>query len=309
TPGEPFYFTYGAGVADIDLRRLAAFHRSHGRTATVTTVRPPARFGNLTIEGDRDENFHEKPEEGEGWSNGGFFVLEPQAIDYIDGDASVWEREPIARLVQDGQLMGYRHYGFWSCMDTLKEKQLLEELWASGKAPWRIWDEAVSEPVAARCAGRRRGPARRRRDEADAGSVAPTPAGAGGRALGCGCRQRGGRKIPATSPRSTNLSQASLSSWPAKSRNASTSTRAPRSWHSLTKGVKSASPVARATTSHRPMALTTSTAMPRSQSPSSTCRSSAPTRTRTCIRRTRNPSAVSLRAKPWPAVSPCRSTT
>jgi len=147
-PQEPFFFTYGDGVADIDVRRLAAFHRSHGRLATVTTVRPPARFGNLTFDGDRVENFHEKPEEGEGWINGGFFVLEPAAIDYVDGDDSVWEREPVDRLVRDGQLMGYRHYGFWSCMDTLKEKQMLEEMWASGAAPWRIWD-AAREPVAA----------------------------------------------------------------------------------------------------------------------------------------------------------------
>ncbi|HZW27121.1 MAG TPA: glucose-1-phosphate cytidylyltransferase [Trueperaceae bacterium] len=148
TPGEPFYFTYGDGVADVDLRKLAAFHRSHGRLATVTTVRPPARFGNLTFDGDTIENFHEKPEEGEGWINGGFFVLDPQAIGYIDGDASVWEREPIDRLVKDGQLMGYRHYGFWSCMDTLKEKQMLEELWASGQAPWKVWGQAEREPVA-----------------------------------------------------------------------------------------------------------------------------------------------------------------
>ena len=142
TPSEPFFFTYGDGVADVDLRDLAAFHRSHGRIATVTTVRPPARFGNLTFEGDRVENFHEKPEEGEGWINGGFFVLEPQALDYIDDDASVWEKEPIDRLVRDGQLLGYRHFGFWSCMDTLKEKQMLEEMWASGHAPWKVWSDA-----------------------------------------------------------------------------------------------------------------------------------------------------------------------
>lgn len=146
---DDFFFTYGDGVADIDVRKLAAFHRSHGRTATVTTVRPPARFGNLTFTGDHVTNFHEKPEEGEGWINGGFFVLNRAAIDTIDGDSTIWEREPVERMVATGELMGYRHFGFWSCMDTLKEKEMLDEMWASGNAPWNIWDAKQPVPVGA----------------------------------------------------------------------------------------------------------------------------------------------------------------
>ena len=134
-----FMFTYGDGVADIDLRRLLSFHRGHGRLATVTTVKPPARFGRIGFDGDRVEEFYEKPEDSEGWINGGFFVLDPRAIDYIDADETPWEREPLMRLAADRQIMGYRHVGFWSCMDTLREKNLLEELWAAGKAPWKSW--------------------------------------------------------------------------------------------------------------------------------------------------------------------------
>jgi len=145
---EDFFFTYGDGVADIDVAELARFHRAHGRRATVTTVRPPARFGNLTFANDAVTNFHEKPEEGEGWINGGFFVLNRSAIDTIDGDQTVWEREPVDRLVSSGDLVGYRHFGFWSCMDTLKEKQMLDEMWESGKAPWKIWgDERAKASV------------------------------------------------------------------------------------------------------------------------------------------------------------------
>lgn len=136
---EDFFFTYGDGVADIDVRALLDYHRAHGRLATVTTVRPPARFGNLGFEGDRVTNFFEKPEDGEGWINGGYFVLKPKAIDYIDGDATVWEKEPVEHLVRDGELVGYRHFGFWSCMDTLKEKQMLDAQWQGGNAPWKIW--------------------------------------------------------------------------------------------------------------------------------------------------------------------------
>ena len=136
---EDFFFTYGDGVADIDIRALLGYHRTHGRLATVTTVRPPARFGNLGFEGDRVTNFFEKPEDGEGWINGGYFVLKPKAIDYIDDDATVWEKEPVEHLVRDGQLVGYRHFGFWSCMDTLKEKQMLDAQWQGGNAPWKIW--------------------------------------------------------------------------------------------------------------------------------------------------------------------------
>lgn len=134
-----FMFTYGDGVADIDIKSLLNFHRAHGRLATVTTVRAPARFGRIVFDEDRIVNFYEKPEAAEGWINGGYFILNPEVIDYVEGDETIWERDPIERLARDGQLMGYRHYGFWSCMDTLKEKNYLEELWSSGKAPWKIW--------------------------------------------------------------------------------------------------------------------------------------------------------------------------
>jgi glucose-1-phosphate cytidylyltransferase len=138
-PDETFLFTYGDGVVDLDVRGLIKFHFSHGRLATVTTVRSPARFGRLAFNGDLVTEFYEKPEAGEGWINGGYFVLNRRVLEYIDGDSTVWERDPVERLARDGQLMGYRHYGFWSCMDTLKEKNLLEEMWVSGKAPWKIW--------------------------------------------------------------------------------------------------------------------------------------------------------------------------
>jgi glucose-1-phosphate cytidylyltransferase len=136
---ETFMFTYGDGLADLDVQALLAFHRTHGRLATVTTARSPARFGRIGFQGDQVVDFFEKPESGEGWINGGFFVLNRKVLDYIDGDQVAWERDPVERLTRDGQMMGYRHYGFWSCMDTLKEKQYLEELWNSGKAPWKVW--------------------------------------------------------------------------------------------------------------------------------------------------------------------------
>ncbi|MGB9714865.1 MAG: glucose-1-phosphate cytidylyltransferase [Thermodesulfovibrionales bacterium] len=136
---DTFMFTYGDGVGDINIDELLAFHKSHGKLATVTTVRSPARFGRIRFDKDRVIEFYEKPQEAEGWINGGFFVLNPKVIDYIDNDEDIWERAPVERLARDGQLMGYRHYGFWSCMDTLKEKKYLEELWNSGKAPWKIW--------------------------------------------------------------------------------------------------------------------------------------------------------------------------
>ena len=135
-----FLFTYGDGVADVDLPELLRFHRGHGKLATVTTVRPPSRFGNLAFQGDLVTNFYEKQDLGESWINGGYFILEPGAIDYIEGDDAIWERGPVEALARDGQLMGYRHPGFWSCMDTLKERNMLEEMWSSGRAPWRIWD-------------------------------------------------------------------------------------------------------------------------------------------------------------------------
>lgn len=135
-----FVFTYGDGVADIDVDALMRFHRAHGKLATVTSVRPPSRFGNLAFEGHAVSSFHEKVDLTESWINGGYFVLEPQAIDYVTGDDVAWEQAPVDGLARDGQLMGYRHPGFWSCMDTLKEKTALEELWSSESAPWRIWD-------------------------------------------------------------------------------------------------------------------------------------------------------------------------
>lgn len=136
---ETFMFTYGDGVADININALLEFHKSHGKLATVTTVRAPERFGRIAFEGDHVTAFYEKPETAEGWINGGYFVLSPEVIDYIDNDDTIWERSPMERLARDDQLLGYRHYGFWSCMDTLKEKNYLEGLWNSGKAPWKVW--------------------------------------------------------------------------------------------------------------------------------------------------------------------------
>jgi glucose-1-phosphate cytidylyltransferase len=134
---EPFLLTYGDGVAALDVRQLVAFHRAHGKLATVTAVRPPARFGELKVDGDLVRRFEEKPQAGEGWINGGFFVLEPGVLDYIGGDATVFEREPLERLAAEGQLMAYRFDGFWQSLDTLRDKRLLDQLWKEGKAPWR----------------------------------------------------------------------------------------------------------------------------------------------------------------------------
>jgi glucose-1-phosphate cytidylyltransferase len=137
---ETFMFTYGDGVADLNVKALLTFHQSHGKLATVTTVRSPARFGRIVYKGRQIVNFFEKPEASEGWINGGFFVLNTRAIDYVENDETIWERQAVPRLTEEGQLMGYKHYGFWSCMDTLKEKRDLEELWGSDKAPWKIWE-------------------------------------------------------------------------------------------------------------------------------------------------------------------------
>ena len=134
-----FMMTYGDGVADVDIRALRCFHESHGKLATVTTVRPPARFGGIVFDGHRVAEFTEKPQTGEGWINGGFFVLDRKVIDYVDGDETLWERDPMERLAADGQLMAYRHEGFWQPMDTQRERKLLEELWAGGAAPWKVW--------------------------------------------------------------------------------------------------------------------------------------------------------------------------
>jgi len=137
---ETFMLTWGDGVSNINLDSLLEFHRSHGKLATVTAVRPPARFGRLEIEGNQVINFSEKPQLGEGWINGAFFVLEPKVFDYIDGDTTQWEHEPLERLAADGQLMAYLHDSFWQCMDTLRDKRMLETFWESGKAPWKIWE-------------------------------------------------------------------------------------------------------------------------------------------------------------------------
>lgn len=135
---ETFLCTYGDGVADLDIAALVAFHKSHGKLATVTAVHPPARFGILELEGDRVRSFVEKPQMSEGWINGGFFAFEPGVFDYLDGDACVLEKEPLERLARDGQLMAFQHPGFWQPMDTLRDKELLEKLWQSGAAPWKV---------------------------------------------------------------------------------------------------------------------------------------------------------------------------
>ena len=130
--------TWGDGVSDIDLDQLLQFHRDHGKLATLTAVRPPARFGHIEI-GDhgRVHKFTEKPQIGEGWINGAFFVLEPEIFDYIEGDDTQWEKEPLERLAAEGQLHAYIHESFWQCMDTIRDKKLLESLWDAGNAPWK----------------------------------------------------------------------------------------------------------------------------------------------------------------------------
>lgn len=138
---ETFMLTWGDGVSDVNLRELLAFHKSHGKLATLTAVRPPARFGHFELDGDQIVEFSEKPQTREGWINGAFFVLEPQVFNYIDSDETQWEKEPLERLAQDGQLMAYKHDSFWQCMDTLRDKRLLEGLWESGNAPWKTWKE------------------------------------------------------------------------------------------------------------------------------------------------------------------------
>lgn len=137
---ETFMLTWGDGVSDVDLHALLKFHKAHGKLATVTAVRPTARFGHLQFNGDQVMEFSEKPQTAEGWINGAFFVLEPSVFDYIDGDQTQWEREPMEGLARDGQLMAYKHSGFWQCMDTLRDKKLLQDYWDSGKAPWKIWE-------------------------------------------------------------------------------------------------------------------------------------------------------------------------
>ena len=139
--GETFMMTYGDGVADIDLDALLRFHEEQGRLATVTAVRPPGRFGSLRLDaaGTCVRDFVEKPEGDGGWMNGGFFVLEPGVLEYIGGDETLWERDPLERLAHDGQLAAYRHAGYWQPMDTLRDQRVLESLWESGAAPWKRW--------------------------------------------------------------------------------------------------------------------------------------------------------------------------
>ena len=136
----PFCFTYGDGVSDVDITALIAHHRNHGRQATVTAVQPPGRYGALQFgESDSVEGFQEKPQGDGGWINGGFFVLEPEVIGRIKGDATTWEQDPLRGLAADGQLTAYQHQGFWQPMDTLRDRHHLEELWAQGRAPWKVW--------------------------------------------------------------------------------------------------------------------------------------------------------------------------
>jgi glucose-1-phosphate cytidylyltransferase len=136
---EDFCFTYGDGVSDVDITATIAFHRRHKKLATLTGVQPPGRFGALNIDGDRVISFEEKPQGDGAWINGGFFVLSPKVIDYIDGDSTVWEREAVDKLAGADQLSAWRHPGFWHAMDTLRDKNHLESLWSSGRAPWKVW--------------------------------------------------------------------------------------------------------------------------------------------------------------------------
>jgi len=137
---EDFCLTYGDGVADVDLRSLLDFHRKEGVHATLTAMQPPGRFGALNISGNRVAEFREKPAGDNAWVNGGFFVCSPRVFDYIDGDESIWEREPLERLSSEHQLATYLHHGFWQPVDTLRDKNYLQELWDAGQAPWQVWD-------------------------------------------------------------------------------------------------------------------------------------------------------------------------
>lgn len=137
---ETFCFTYGDGLSDVDIKASIDFHRNHGRLATLTATRPPGRFGVLDIEGPQVKQFVEKPKGDGALINGGFFVLSPKVLEYLEGDHTIWEQQPLQRLAADGQLMAFEHQGFWQPMDTLRDKTYLEELWASGSAPWKTWE-------------------------------------------------------------------------------------------------------------------------------------------------------------------------
>ncbi|MGE0617035.1 MAG: glucose-1-phosphate cytidylyltransferase [Bacteriovoracia bacterium] len=140
-PHGTFMITYGDGVANVDLKKALAFHKAHGKLCTVTAVRPTARFGGMVFQDQQVTQFKEKPQSGEGWINGGFFIMEPGIFKYLKEDATVLEQAPLENLARDGQLMAYFHEGFWQCMDTIRERQLLEEKWATGKAPWKVWQD------------------------------------------------------------------------------------------------------------------------------------------------------------------------
>ena len=137
---EAFCFTYGDGVADVDITALVAFHQRHGKQATITAVQPPGRYGALSIDGEAVRGFFEKPKGDGGRINGGFFVLSPKCLDYIAGDATSWEADPLVSLVADGELMAFEHVGFWQPMDTLRDKNYLEKLWQDNMAPWKVWE-------------------------------------------------------------------------------------------------------------------------------------------------------------------------
>ncbi|MEX2129641.1 MAG: sugar phosphate nucleotidyltransferase [Xanthobacteraceae bacterium] len=136
-----FMLTWADGISDVDLRKLADFHAGHGRLATVTAVRPPPRFGRLTLDGNRVTEFSEKPHDQDGWINGAFFVLEPAIFDYVEGDATEWERGPLEQLARDGELMAYRHTGFWACVDTPADLKQVRKLWDTGQRPWATWEK------------------------------------------------------------------------------------------------------------------------------------------------------------------------
>jgi len=136
---ETFCLTYGDGVSDVNISALIKKHRAGNKLATVTAIRPPGRFGTLIVNGDNVDGFSEKPIDGDGWINGGFFVLEPSAIDYVGDDSMPWEQEPLSRLSADGQLQAYQHHGFWKCMDTLRDRVDLEAMWQSGTVKWKVW--------------------------------------------------------------------------------------------------------------------------------------------------------------------------
>jgi glucose-1-phosphate cytidylyltransferase len=147
---DTFFMTYGDGVSDVNIGALLAFHRAHGKLATMTAVQPPGRFGAVSL-GEHDprvHSFNEKPRGDGSWINGGFFVLDPAVIDYVDDDDTVWEQAPMRRLASEGQLVAYRHDGFWQSMDSLRDKSVLEGLWSEGSPPWRVWDTSPPRPAA-----------------------------------------------------------------------------------------------------------------------------------------------------------------